>query len=57
MTNDGEAELFEMMGYIAVEVDSEKGKMLIDQAVNALNHQITIAVLAEKELKHERGSI
>lgn len=47
MTHDTEAELYRIMGYKIIDVENEVGKRLTDQAVQALRHQVEIAILVE----------
>ncbi len=45
-----QAAVFELMGYIIIEVDEAVGERLLRHAISALEHQIEVAVLAEKAI-------
>jgi hypothetical protein len=51
MTSEFEAEMYRLMGYIIIEVPETIGEEYLDQARQALRHQLEIAHLAEKSLK------
>jgi len=46
-----EAALFELMGYVIIQVDPELASKLLLEAREALNHQVRVAVLTEETLK------
>jgi len=52
-----EANLYQMMGYITIEVEQEKGQQLLEAAREALAHQMEVAILTEAALiKSEKVS-
>jgi len=49
MDSDDQAAFFELLGHIVIEVPDERGEILLNQAKEALRHQLEIATLAEKK--------
>jgi len=48
MRDDREAEMFDVLGYDIFEFKDETGEQLLLGARQALNHEVTVAVLVEK---------
>lgn len=47
MESDFEAECFERMGHVIIEVPKEKGEQLVKAACAALAHQMEVAVFTD----------
>lgn len=47
---------FKQMGHLIIEVDDKEGARLLKEAAAALNHQIEVAILTEKQNAHNQGS-
>jgi len=47
MRSPEEAQIFQFMGYVIVEVDAAWGKKLVAEAHAALAHQVQVAVLVD----------
>jgi hypothetical protein len=55
MRDEFECKVYQQMGYIIIEVEDLRGKELIKQAKDALNHQVNVAVLADAAEKNTPG--
>jgi hypothetical protein len=53
MENNEQADIFNLMGYVIIEVEDSAGERLIEAAISALNHQMEIASLTESLRKME----
>lgn len=51
--SEGEAQLFDLIGYIVVEVEDDLGVRLLNEAGAALRHQVEVALLTEKKLANK----
>lgn len=48
LSTEVQAEMFKLMGYIVVEVEQDVGERLIQQAGNAIRHQVEVALICER---------
>ena len=51
ITCDTEAAIYETIGYVVIEVEDTKANRLLEASRAALNHQVEIAYIVEKELQ------
>lgn len=49
--SDSHARLWELMGYIVIDVDNVTGERLLAEAGAALKHQCEVAVITEDQLR------
>jgi hypothetical protein len=47
LENEQQAQIYEMMGHIIIEVPDNKGEQLIKAACAAISHQLEVAVFAD----------